>query len=224
MNFALQQSGISPIREIRIKNKTGRALSGLSVSVSSDPAIFRQKSFPIEELSPRTDYEITSLELSMNPALLITLTAPQDAHLQVALTMGDEVLSTVESEIRLLAYDEWPGLTLFPETTGALIQPGHPYISDILKSASGPLKHLTKESSFSGYKSKNPDLVRSQMEAIYAALQTERFRTTDKQPDYEAPEQKIRLAETLRNKRDCTTLQMLPQQELLKVEHIKNRQ
>ena len=46
MNFALQQSGIPVIREIRIRNTTNRILSGLTVSVTSDPAIFRAASFP----------------------------------------------------------------------------------------------------------------------------------------------------------------------------------
>ena len=63
MNFALQQSGIPVIREIRIRNTTGRALSGLSVSVKSDPAIFRPAVFPVEEVRPRADYEILSPDL-----------------------------------------------------------------------------------------------------------------------------------------------------------------
>ena len=75
MNFALQQSGIPVIREIRIKNLTGRTLTGLSVSVTSDPAIFRAASFPVEEVSPRIDYEILSPELQMYASTLITLTA-----------------------------------------------------------------------------------------------------------------------------------------------------
>ena len=208
MNFALQQSGIPVIREIRIRNTTGRTLSGLTVSVTSDPAIFRAASFPVEEVRPRADYEILSPELQMYASTLITLTAAQDTVVRVSLLLDGETVADVESTVRLLAYDEWAGAKLFPETTGAYVQPGHPYIADLMKLAGAELKHLARESSFPGYKKKDPGSVLKQMEAIFRALQGEKFRVKETTAGYDDPGQRIRLPETLKVRRECGTLDL----------------
>ena len=208
MNFALQQSGIPVIREIRIRNTTGRTLSGLTVSVKSDPAIFRPAAFPVEEVRPRADYEILSPELQMYASTLITLTAAQDTVIRVTLSLDGETLSEVESTVRLLAYDEWAGAKLFPETTGAFVQPGHPYLADLMKIAGSELKRLSRESSFPGYKKKDASSVLKQFEAIFLALQSEKFRVKETTGGYDDPGQKIRLPETLKVKRECATLDL----------------
>ncbi|MBR6053648.1 MAG: hypothetical protein IKP55_07750, partial [Clostridia bacterium] len=208
MNFALQQSGIPVIREIRIRNTTNHSLSGLTVSVTSDPAIFRAASFPVEEVRPRADYEILSPELQMYASTLITLTAAQDTVVRVSLLLDGETVADVESTVRLLAYDEWAGAKLFPETTGAYVQPGHPYIADLMKLAGSELKHLSRESSFPGYKKKDPGSVLKQMEAIFLSLQGEKFRVKETTAGYDDPGQRIRLPETLKVRRECGTLDL----------------
>ncbi|MBP5609968.1 MAG: hypothetical protein J6X72_01320, partial [Clostridia bacterium] len=208
MNFALQQSGIPVIREIRIKNMTGRALTGLTVSVTSDPAIFRSATFPVEEVSPRTDYEILSPELQMYASTLITLTASQDTVVRVSLLLDGETVSETEQTVRLLAYDEWAGAKLFPETTGAYVQPGHPYLADLMKDAQSNLKRVARESSFPGYKKKETSSVLKQLEAVFLALQDEKFRVKETTAGYDDPGQRIRLPETLKVKRECATLDL----------------
>ena len=208
MNFALQQSGIPVIREIRIRNTTNRTLSGLTVSVRSDPAIFRAAAFPVEEVRPRSDYEIPSPELQMYASTLITLTAAQDTVIRVSLLLDGETVAEVEGVVRLLAYDEWAGPKLFPETTGAFVQPGHPYLSDLMRSAASNLKRLAKESSFPGYKKKDAGSVLKQLEAIFLTLQDEKFRVKETTATYDEPGQKIRLPETLKVRRECAALDL----------------
>lgn len=59
-----------------------------------------------------------------------------------------------------------------PELIAAFVTPNHPAVSGILKIATDYLRKWGKDPSITGYQSRNADVVKLQMAAVYAALQS----------------------------------------------------
>jgi hypothetical protein len=208
MNFALERSGIPLLREIRIQNKTGDKLTDLSLSVISSSPFVLGKTFRIEQILSHGSYLISPVDLTMVPAVLLGLTEPEDATVTLTLTQGDRELAREVQTVRLLSYDAWSGTHIFPETTSAFVTPAHPYVAEIIKNASSVLRHWSRDAAFRGYAAKDPNASRTQMAAIYTAIQCEKIHAVEMTAPFSEDEHRIRLFERIRSKKEATALEL----------------
>ncbi len=211
MNFALMQSGIRVLREIRVQNKTARSLTSLKVAVSASPAFFMPAVFRIDCIAPRSTYEISQIELNLVSNMLLGLSENTEAKIKLTLTMGDEELASEEKTVLLLAYDRWSGTEIFPETTAALVTPAHPYVAELTKAALSVMRHWSKSAVLDGYAAKDPNEVRRQFAAVFTALQCERFTETELSGALSEADQPVGQLEQLKTqkKANCFELSLL---------------
>ena len=208
MNFTLMQSGIRVLREIRVQNTTSKPLTSLKVAVSASPAFFMPAVFRIDSIAAGATYEISPIELNLIATMLLGLAENTEATVTLTLTMGDEEIARQEKNVTLLAYDRWSGTRIFPETTAALVTPGHPYVTELTKSALSVMRHWSKTAQLDGYESKDPNEVRKQFAAVFTALQCERFVENELTAPLSHTDQQVLLPEQLKSKKTATCFEL----------------
>ena len=129
------------------------------------------RSCHLEEIPTGQSVEVTPVRISLKTEYLFSLTEKLLGQVTVELFQGQECLHTLETEIELLAPDQWSGLLFMPEVIAAFVTPNHPRIAHVLQDASKLLQQWTGNPSFTGYQTRNPNHVKLQMAAIYGALQ-----------------------------------------------------
>ena len=134
----------------------------------------------IEVLPPHTEIEVSPVNIIVSTEFLFSLTERIVAQISVQLLCGEEELVNAGDNIDLLAYDEWSGCYIMPELIAAFVTPNHPAISGILKIATG-------------YQSRNADVVKLQMAAVYAALQSKNIVYNNPPASFEKAGQRVRL-------------------------------
>ena len=112
------------------------------------------------------------------------------------------------SEATALAYDEWHGTAFFPELITAFITPNHPEISKLVTRASTFLQQWTGDPSLDAYQRQNPNRVRMQAAAIYAALQEQNIVYSVPPASFEVIGQRVRLCDTVMQQKMSTCLDL----------------
>ncbi|MBQ9899244.1 MAG: DUF4011 domain-containing protein, partial [Ruminococcus sp.] len=171
INFAMQQNYVPVFRNIILTNKTDSELKSVSLRITFEPEFAKVfESAPVD-LKPDTPVEITPINIVMLSEYLFSLTEKLVGSVTVEAVQGGEVIASDVKTIELLAYDQWTGVLFMPETAAAFMTPNHPRIQEVVSKASLYLQKWTGEPSFTGYQSQNPNIVKQQIGAIYAALQ-----------------------------------------------------
>lgn len=197
VNFAMQQNHVPVIRNITITNNTDRVVENAVVQITASPAFAADYTVTIARLMPHVPVELSPVRLILSPEYLLGLTEQLTALLHIKVSSGERELYSADEEITLLACDAWPGITCMPELIASFVTPNHPQIAAMTAKAAVYLSKWTGDPAFTGYQTKNPDVVRSQIAAIYAALQEEGLAYTVPIASYEALGQRVRLPQTV---------------------------
>lgn len=171
LNFSMQQNYIPVIRSVTIHNASEELLTDLELRISFEPEFAKNFSCRVSAVAPGASVEINPIRLVLSTDFLFSLTERMLGNITTEVYRGDERLYCSESTIELLAYDQWSGLRVMPELIAAFVTPNHPMISEVLLKAGAYLEQWTGSPSFTGYQTQNPDNVKKQMAAVYAALQ-----------------------------------------------------
>ena len=172
INFAMQQNYVPVFRDITMKNTTSEPISDVSLCISFEPGFAREFSSPALTLPPGQPVSVSPVNIVIDPGYLFSLTEKIVGSVTINAVRNGQVIASEVRSIELLPYDQWTGVNLMPEMTAAFIMPNHPCIQDIISRASEFLKKWTGDPSFTGYQSRSANMVKQQMGAIYAALQT----------------------------------------------------
>lgn len=95
-----------------------------------------------------------------------------------------------------------------PEIITAFVTPNHPLISEVLSRASAFLGEWNKLPSFTGYQTNNPNNVKIQMAAIFAALRSWKIIYNNPPASYEAIGQRVRLPHKVLKEKQGTCLDL----------------
>ena len=121
---------------------------------------------------------------------------------------GDEILAEKDIPVDILAYDEWSGANIMPELIAAFTAPNHPRVGEVISKASVYMQKWTGSPSFTGYQSGDPNVVKQQAAAVYAALQEENIAYTVPPASFETSGQRVRLPYTVLSERRGTCLDL----------------
>ncbi len=193
VSFALQQNYVPIIRSLRLTNLTGETLSQLTVKITAEPEFAKPFETVLEQLLPDAPLEIAPVKLTASPDYLYSLTEKLEACLHLEVLCGGECICREAYSLSLLAPDQWLGTLHLPEMTAAYVTPNHPRIAELMGKAAQFLQKWTGSPSFTGYQSKNPNIVKKQAAAIYAALQAENIAYTMPPASFESVGQRVRL-------------------------------
>lgn len=193
MNFAMQQNYVPLVRSVTIKNNSDVEIKDIMLKISFEPEFAKPFTHRIEVLPPHTEIEVSPVNIIVSTEFLFSLTERIVAQISVQLLCCKEELVNAGENIDLLAYDEWSGCYIMPELIAAFVTPNHPAVSGILKIATDYLRKWGKDPSITGYQSRNADVVKLQMAAVYAALQSKNIVYNNPPASFEKAGQRVRL-------------------------------
>lgn len=154
VNLADFQNAVPVARELSVLNETDTDVKGLRLTVSSEPAFLKPKTWHIDHLGAGKTVRISDLDLSLDGALLGRLTEADKAVVTFRLTTGQEPeneLASTESTVELLPRNQWGGLASLPDMVAAFVQPNEPAVERVLKRAAEILRQAGKSGSVDGY-------------------------------------------------------------------------
>ena len=208
INFAMQQNYVPVIRNLFVNNETDELLENLDLTVTFEPAFAKEYKYHLDSIPARSTVEISPVKIITNTEFLFSLTEKMVGTITVTVTQGEEKLFTYEDELELLAYDQWSGLLIMPEMIAAFLTPNHPSVTSVVRDASQFLKKWKGDPSFTGYQTNNPNNVKLQMAAIYAALCQREIAYNNPPASYEIIGQRIRLPHIVLEQKQGTCLDL----------------
>ena len=198
VNAAMQQNHIPLFRDLRILNDSDTVTGPLVLKIHAAPEIFREQTFYIDAIPPRSHWSPAEMDFPMSWSVLVEQTERVNGML--LLELSDEegrVLHTQERDLIILAFDQWQGLQTMPELLAAFITPNHPKISEVLKRSAEILGEWTGRPALDEYQSRNPDRVHKQAAAIYQAISEREITYVSAPASFEEAGQRIRLCDQL---------------------------
>lgn len=193
INFAMQQNYVPVIRNLVVNNNSEETLENISLKITFEPEFAKEFTYYIGSIPAKSSAEISPVSISTNTDLLFSLTEKMVGNITIEVLQKGENIFTYQNTIELLACDQWSGLNIMPEMIAAFVTPNHPALSPVIHDASTFLKKWKGDPSFTGYQTNNPNNVKLQMAAIFAALVQQKIVYNDPPASYEVIGQRIRL-------------------------------
>lgn len=160
LNLADYQNAVPLIRELRVINETTTKYSDLELTLFSDPAVFKPKTWHISELGAQVFRQIPGLDLAVDGGMLAKLTEAEHSTLNFVLTCRADspeepraVIAQTELPLEVLPRNQWGGLAHLPELTAAFVQPNDLAVEALLKKAAELLRKNGKNAALDGYTS-----------------------------------------------------------------------
>ena len=208
INFAMQQNYVPIIRNIIIKNEQDTPLNNITVKVNFEPAFAKEFTYNIECIEAGKTVEISPVSISLSTEFLFSLTEKMVGSVVVSVYTATEKLYEYRENVELLTYDQWTGLGFMPEFISAFITPNHPVINDIIKIGAKYLAQWGKQPLFTGYQTNNPNNVKLQMAALYAALMESQIMYNNPPASYEVVGQRVRMPHKVMETKEGTCLDL----------------
>ncbi|WP_295154107.1 transglutaminase-like domain-containing protein, partial [uncultured Ruminococcus sp.] len=211
INFAMQQNYVPVFRSIILTNNSDKTLKGVFLRLAFEPEFALEYESGAIDLQPAVPSEISPVEIVLKPDYLFSLTEKIAGYVRIEAVQrtpeGETILGREVRSLELLAYDQWTGVNFMPETVAAFITPNHPAVQGVLSKASLFLQKWCGDPAFTGYQTRNPNIVKQQMGAVYAALQQENIAYTVPPASFEEA-QRIRLPDVVLEGKCGTCLDM----------------
>lgn len=177
VNYALANSGISPVRRLTITNTDEEPLTDVAVRVavldSRGEALATPWSRTFAEVAPGTPVHVESVGLRPDPSALLDVEERRLGTIVVEVDDGRRE-GRLEQSVEVLAHHQWHhsghSAALSIELLAAFVQPNHPAVAPLLTEAREILRSQTGSSSTEGYQA-GSDRADEIAEAICRALQ-----------------------------------------------------
>ena len=211
INFAMQQNYVPVFRSIIVTNISDSILKNVFLRIAFEPEFAQEYESSAIDLMPNVPVEVSPVETILRPDYLFGLTEKMAGYVRIEAiqrtSAGEVIVGRELRELELLAYDQWTGAGFMPETAAAFISPNHPAVQGVLANASLYLQKWCGDPAFTGYQTRNPNVVKQQMGAVYAALQQENIAYTVPPASYEDA-QRIRLPDVVLEGKSGTCLDL----------------
>lgn len=211
VNYGMQQNHVPVVKGIVITNITQEELRGITVKLTSEPQFTYEWLVKCDVLPVGQSIDLGTIHVQMSPTFLGELSERISGSLTVSILQDETEIYQERGPIAVLAFDEWSGLAILPELTAAFVTPNHPSIAQIVREAADIMGKWSGNTSFTSYQSKDPNQIRVQAAAIYAALQHRRIAYCVAPPSFETIGQRVRLPEMIVTHRmgNCLDLSFL---------------
>lgn len=208
INFAMQQNYVPLIRNLLVNNNSDEIQNNIKLKITFEPDFAKDFIYDIGSIEPNSSVEISPVNIILSTEFLFSLSEKMVGTILIELLQNEEIIFSYSNTVELLAYDEWNGLLIMPEIITAFVTPNHPLISEVLSKASAFLKEWNKLPSFTGYQTNNPNNVKIQMAAIFAALRSWGIIYNNPPASYETIGQRVRLPHKVLEDKQGTCLDL----------------
>jgi len=151
LNLAFHHNAVPFLHELVVVNESERALDGVELTVSSEPAFLAPRTWRIERIEAGGRHRIGDLDVALDPGLLSRLTEAEPAEARFRLEAGGVERARLERAIELLPRTQWTGLGHVPEMVAAFVQPNDPAIDPLLKQTAEILRRNGRDGALNGY-------------------------------------------------------------------------
>lgn len=153
LNLADYQNAVPLLRELVIANDTLLSLNDLTLTITSEPAFIRTKSWRLDAINESQRYRISNLDVELEGALLLRLTEAEKAQVTFTLNKADtaETICHHQIAVELLPRNQWGGISHLPDMVAAFVQPNEPAIERLLKQTAEVLHQHGKSRALDGY-------------------------------------------------------------------------
>ena len=207
LNFACHQSAFPILRDLQIENLDPEArIDDLVVSLTSDPAFIKPKSWRVDRISPQRSVSVGNRDIELEGGFLLNLSDSLRGTVTIRVEKDGNVLADEIRPIELLAYNEWGGCGYMPELLAAFSMPNDPAVDQILHNASLVLRRAGKKDGIDGYESGSRQRVWEIASAIYTAIANLGITYAVPPASFEQDGQKIRLPGQILENRVATCL------------------
>jgi len=208
VNFSLHQNHIPIVRKFSITNLTEHAFDDLNIRFTFEPEFASANPLILQNLDGGEAFQSDNVELRLSAAFLSELTERISGQVKVKIESKDQLLFENQYVIDILAFDQWQGFSMLPETLSSFITPNNPNIADIVKRASYCLNQWTGSPSLDEYQSRNADRVKKQMAAVFEAIRELGVIYCTPPSNFEESGQRIRMVDAVLNQKLATCLDM----------------
>ncbi|MBS1159525.1 MAG: helicase related protein [Proteobacteria bacterium] len=154
LNLADFQNAVPALHELAIVNETLAPVSELTITITSEPAFLKPRTWSIDTVGTGETFHIADLDVQLDGSLLSRLTEAEPATLLFELRgrrAPEIVIAQHERVVELLARNQWGGIGYAPEMVAAFVQPNDPAVDHVLKAAAQALQGSGKSGSIDGY-------------------------------------------------------------------------
>jgi very-short-patch-repair endonuclease len=201
LNFALEQSGVPLVEEALVRNAGPAALGPSVLELQLVPELGEPVRVSVPPLPAGEELSLGIIDLNLPAGRLRSVTETERAQLNWALQHEDTVLAKGSVDVEILPYNHWPGARAPLGLLATFVTPNHPVIPELLKDVRALLEKAVGDGSLSGYQKRNPAHVRTQVAALYEALQALDLGYAEVLPSFEKQGQKVRLPDQLLRER-----------------------
>lgn len=207
-NYALYQNNVPAIRDISILNTTGDPAEGLSLHIWSDFDFFKKYEAALPSIPSGKPVNLDDPKLIINGKNLSEMTETIPALITVELQKDGEPIVRKQTQMKVLAYDQWQGDETYQDLLPAFVLPNHPVVTALMHDAAYRLKKWGKPTSLEGYQMHDANRVRDLAAAAYAAIQKKNIVYAEPPASFSIPGQRIRTPESIIEQRLGTCMDM----------------
>jgi hypothetical protein len=210
--YALAYNKIPFVNNIRVTNSLGGVSSQITILVdlewtASERDPMKRRIF-VEATPPVGDIlEIDGTDFRLEDSALVDLEETTHARLVVTVDDGAGIRQTEETDITILARNQWINSSEIHSSLAAFVQPNHPTVNEILAEASGVLRTEGKQGSLEGYQA-GPERAREIGRAVFMALQRRIDRYVDIPASFDDEGQKVRPLDDVLEHRQGTCIDL----------------
>lgn len=169
VTYSLYHNHIPVCQSVEIRNTSDKPLTNLRLALRGEFFI-SYESEVIPQIGAGESIRLSAFELAPDPEVLSSLLDRTVSSFVLSLSSEGQSIFEHSYQIDLLPYDFWLGTKVMPQTIASFVTPNHPSVSAILLLVAEKLKKISGHSSLLEYQSGNPDEVRNQVAAVFAAL------------------------------------------------------
>lgn len=204
--YASYQNAIPVVRSIVIENHTDKQFHSCLVELSSSPSFLRPKSWTVDRLAPGDSLSLSDRKVELDAAYLAGLNEAERGEITLRLTVNGEIVDERHFPVRLLARDEWGGVSDMVQLLPAFAMPNDPAVARILRAAAERLLANGHSGGLDGYQSGDPQRTYMLGAAIYSAIAGLGLHYAEPPASFESRGQKVRRPGTIEEDRLATCL------------------
>ncbi|MBJ3778889.1 DUF3320 domain-containing protein [Acuticoccus mangrovi] len=192
VNFAAAQNDVAVIHQLILKNGTSEAFEKLTVRLTAVPPVIRPRTWQVDRIGPQSEIALRNLSTTFDLERLGGLNEAERGELRLEVETGDATILDEFRPIRMLARDEWGGISEMAQLLAAFVSPSHSAVAELLKEASRVLERPGHSGSLEGYQSGDPQRVWLLVGAIWSAATALGLTYAEPPASFEREGQKVR--------------------------------
>jgi len=208
ISLARINNGLRAVNRIVLKNTSGKILTGLMLSIESDPAVIHPKTLRIGDIKNGGSVTLDDIQTDLSAEFIAELTELQKGVIRLTVSSDDKdfVPVTLSYGMTLLPYDQWEGVSKTDELLASFCVPNHPDVKQVIQEASQRMQEWTGDPSMDGYEGGDRERVKLQAAAIFDVIKSRLISYTLPPTGFYESGQRIRMPEEIFSTRLATCM------------------